>query len=940
MVSSRPLPPGGKRKDPPSSSKQQSSSKKQKVNNNNHNNVRNVRNARVLSTQTSSDALQNGSLDVNQFVSAREYEILALEQGMQRSKKALNRRAFQQVPRDLRRRTAAHDVKRVPKRLRGRAQRELVEDNTPTRKKKITRHMRLRMETVKKLRALGAKRKRERDEEAVKVVEKIGISDGDIEMKASKNTESAAVKSRKPKIKATPTLAKPPVPKPRFRKRQKYKSWLPTHLYHAKRAHMTSPSGPLWKFAIPLTPTQKSYRPTHRASKDRGVIAWDVSYISTISLEGQEGSLVGLLKGLGVGVGAQGGDPTASGGKGEKWRCGRRVLDTFVFEREEPRRMIAPVTLIWCPSDSDYLEVEETCRRQLFLRVHPSAFMQLWEEVVRLSKVVKPTVAVEDLRFDIGSIQVAGPGSTEAFLGTLWPTQAALANEAASNGKQNMGAARTWTSLVGITNTASLPTSAVLAFEVQDPRLHHPPRTVEPGAQDQGQLVQLLAHWPPDSETRPASLFDRVARSKGAKLPSQKAVSRRRTLAAPGAYVESISSDPSIPIVLHTPTDPKSPLQWTLLAPWKTIDAIWRTLMYYPLSTGGQPRLGGLREQQQLHFETGKPWFPGDFPGTLAGWEWEVLERRSRWEEWHRRPRSKRTAWEKVDVGGVKGELGEGWSCDWTMLTASEGLELATEHGKQDASTSADVMDVDTPQVQAGAAEAETEALESKTNNDLQQQQGPENTATRDVTSKPQSAQGNKAQGPDPNPPTKPANLTQLTATQALTILKQPSAVEPGSLIGKLMTVRVHLLTRGVPQACARIYSLPSVAANKPLRDAWLARQPSANNNKSRKSHARDHKLGSDVPPHVAQRKLAKELLSGPPQAGSDAYPVCPSAEHLIGFVTTGNFNLAEGMGTGVGSLAIAKLVDAGIVQGPDARLCVVRNAGEDVGRLGRWEPI
>lgn len=83
------------------------------------------RDARTLATQTSSKALQNGALDVDKFVQAREFEIRALEQGIQRSGQANNRRAFQQVPTELRRRTASHNVKRVPKRLRGRASKEV-----------------------------------------------------------------------------------------------------------------------------------------------------------------------------------------------------------------------------------------------------------------------------------------------------------------------------------------------------------------------------------------------------------------------------------------------------------------------------------------------------------------------------------------------------------------------------------------------------------------------------------------------------------------------------------------------------------------------------------------------------------------------------------------------------------------------------------------------
>jgi len=82
--------------------------------------------ARTIHSQTSDKALnKNGELDVSAFVKAREYEIKALEASMGASKKALSTRAFQQVPRELRRRTASHNVKRVPKRLRARAAKEV-----------------------------------------------------------------------------------------------------------------------------------------------------------------------------------------------------------------------------------------------------------------------------------------------------------------------------------------------------------------------------------------------------------------------------------------------------------------------------------------------------------------------------------------------------------------------------------------------------------------------------------------------------------------------------------------------------------------------------------------------------------------------------------------------------------------------------------------------
>lgn len=86
---------------------------------------RKTQDARVIAVQTKDKALKNGELDVSAFVKAREYEIKALESSMGKAKKALTTRAFQGVPRNMRRRTASHNVKKVPKRLRARASKEV-----------------------------------------------------------------------------------------------------------------------------------------------------------------------------------------------------------------------------------------------------------------------------------------------------------------------------------------------------------------------------------------------------------------------------------------------------------------------------------------------------------------------------------------------------------------------------------------------------------------------------------------------------------------------------------------------------------------------------------------------------------------------------------------------------------------------------------------------
>ena len=752
----------------------------------------------------------------------------------------------------------------------------MAEDNTPTvtaRRRKATRHMRLRLETVKKIRAMGVKKKSKGREDGEKVTVHAGSN-------GAEASQSGIVKTRAPKVKKA-TLAEPPVAKAKFRKRQVHKSWLPTHMFHTKRARMTPPKEPLWRFAIPMTPTAKSYRPTHRAASERGALCWDVSYTSTISLNGREASISGMLKQLGVGEL----DQTIWEAKGLKWRNGKRAMEFMFHERETPYLPIAPVTVLWCAPD--LAETEEKRKRQVFLRVHPSAFLQLWEEVLRVSKIAKPAVMVEDLRFEMGSIDVTGPASTEALLSALWPVMPPQDDSASL--EESPG--HTFKQLRGLTNPALLPPGAVLAFDIQDPRLHHPPRLVKPPTSPDAQmrLLELLAAWPTDKRNGPATIFDRKARiSASASLPSQKAINRRRTLATPGEYPEPMAKDPRIPVMLYvlppTSNNKNQQLTYRLLLPWKCVQPVWYSLMYTPLSTGQQPKFGGVDEQRQIALERGEHWFPADYPGTKAGWDWEVEASNKRKADWEKRPKAKRKSWEAVDLGnGKKGEIGQGWACDWRRL-------------------------IEGPPPKEAAT------------NDSNKQPSPTKTPT--------------------NLP--PKGLTQLPPSASLNLLAEfPPPTAP-----TLLPVRINLISRGLPTPCTRIYRLPTTSPS--LRAAWLALHPSnqpisASHRKKAapppppSSRSKGKGKPDKTPSHVRTQQLAASLLE-PTRAGADAYPACPDEEDLIGFVTSGNYDLGAGRGMGVGCLLVGRIGEVREGEGEEARLCIVRSAGLGLARLARWE--
>ncbi|KAL4963912.1 ribonuclease P/MRP protein subunit POP1 [Aspergillus stella-maris] len=863
--------------------------------------------ARSLAVQSSDAALSvTGELDSAAYLKAREFEIQSLESGIQRSKAALTSRAFQQVPRSLRRRTASHNVKRVPGRLRARAKREMIEDNTPTvtaRRRKPTELMRIRLETARRLQNLNVKTKLRRA--SVKAKQK---KDDDKALQES-GSHPFSIAPRVPKIKKN-KLSRPPPPESKFKKRQRSKIWLPTHMFHAKRAHMAMTNDPLWRFAVPLSPTEKSYRPTHRASGARGAVAWDMSYISTIQLEGTDVALESVLRAVGI-VGDD-----AWGVKGKKWRAGIRSLRSWAFETEGQRRPIAPITLIRCAQraaeDVEMVDADadadanakgkpdKTDKTKIFVRVHPSAFLRLWNELLATSKKQSPPVMIEDVRFEIGSIDITGPGSTEALIAALRPSS--VSGKSSPTDSQEA----TWSALLGVTNPSSLPQNALLTFSISDPRLHFPPQKLKPSfsEQDMQELAVLLSTWPPDKSPTPAAIFDRRNRLAATRdLPSQKAINRRRTEAGLGNYPSPKPSDPQIPVLIlaNRPSTQQKNINslgsWTVLLPWNCVAAVWYSLMYYPLSSGGNPRFGGLKEQQQLAFEAGEPWFPGDFPGTHAGWQWGLREREAAKKEWERKPKGRRVEFESLDFGnGQKGEIGCGWACDWERLVQPGG---------------------------AVSAEAEQDASKGEKNNSASTESPKE-------------------------PAEPPLNIHQLPYSQTNLAIDNPSQEISDSAFA---TIKLTLHSRGHPAPRARIYRLPS--NNPDLRKKWLAlasKKPSSENQAlppSKQNAPSTLNLNSPQEElHATRQNFAASLLSSSENPSYTEHLSLPTEDDLIGFITTGNFNLSEGKGTGIGSILLSKVRETGKVANGNGKknkqgnMCIIRNAGESVGRLGFWELV
>jgi ribonuclease P/MRP protein subunit POP1 len=567
------------------------------------------------------------------------------------------------------------------------------------------------------------------------------------------------------------------------------------------------------------------------------------------------------------------------------------MWDGWLHERDSPTLVMGLATVIWNPapkaiSPNQKAQAKQP-RRKAFIRVHPSAFFQLWEEVIRLAKVQKPSVTVEDLRFEIGSIEITGPNASEALIATLRPLGAVDESHGGLIATQ-----ATWSRLATIP-PSSLPSNALLSMSITDPRLRHPPRMLPANelSSQHPEVIQLLANWPVDRSTDPAPIFDRNARSKASRsLPSQKSINRRKAQADPGDYPKLLPTDPAIPVLAFATRNGSGGAgTWTVMMPWKCVSSAWNSLLYYPLSTGGTIRFGGINEKRQLAYENSTPWFPADFPGTRAGQQWEMEDSNRRKAEWDRKPKSRRPEYGSLDLGGRRrGEIGLGWSCDWQRLV--QGPPFVEE---------------DTTMEDAGLSEGPTLVAQA-----IQ--------ALHHL----------------------PYSFAAKSITYGTNVDLQPNA---------LATVKINMLGRGRPSGCARIYRLPT--NNPDLRQKWLAQQPAPNTTRSNSRKARlPSKPGPEAPAAVQRSWLAAAILTEPLEPGNKNYPGVPEEVDLLGFVTTGNFSLKEGKGVGIGSFLMSKVMPSGkdwIIDGKGKQalkrehfLCIVRDAGELHGRLAAWELV
>ncbi|GAN04392.1 POP1-domain-containing protein [Mucor ambiguus] len=439
-----------------------------------------------------------------------------------------------------------------------------------------------------------------------------------------------------------------------FLRRQKSKKWLETHMWHAKRMKMKD----IWGYRIASRPNTKSVRITYR-SFTRLSVAHDASYMACIELKGAQSDIVTVLDTL-----TDKGAPSVGS---QRFIRGNRLGTTNLYEyKGYPTKLICPISFLWKPKTND----------TIWLWIHPSA---THEALTFINIAIKEThvahVELNDLRNEILKFELTGPRSTALLQAILDPVP-----------DTNLRGNAVWTDLSQLRSSCSLSPGSVLGLLVQDPRLKFPqkvpPRNNDISPEEQRKIQELLAHLPADAADTAIwdkdirkSLFDKKISDYGLNL-------RREQNMIPGTKLEPTAEDSQIPLLLiqrggpcfNTSDIAQKPLSsheliegWTVIIPRGFGLAFWKSLTF------AGARVAGYDDVRAMHFESGVPCFPHDYPGTRAFEVQRQLTKKAAELVWSKRPPGKRVNFSKRGIEHP-------FESAFETLSTAEHMQLEPEH--------------------------------------------------------------------------------------------------------------------------------------------------------------------------------------------------------------------------------------------------------------------
>ncbi|KAJ4491245.1 NUC188 domain-containing protein [Lentinula edodes] len=753
-----------------------------------------------------------GAIDVEKFAEARSFEINAMKTAIETASSASTTRAWQVLPRHLRRRAASHNPRRVPLRLRDKARSEM----DPMRRKVLGRAM--------------------------------------------------------PKLGKERRLPKEVI----FMNRQHDKRWLETHIWHAKRMKMEN----MWGYRLAVTPTEKAFRPSHRASI-HGSILHDSSYLSLIEMTGPEATLKAILE---MCCDTQDVSPGA-----QRYTSGARVCKTHIYAPNRyPLGLICPITVMWKSRPSIISKpLEEASKskkgkgkdkqkevppeagdnmRVLWIYFHPSMYDEVFSALrtstsqtleAAGSQGVIVDVELIDIRGEVGIFEIMGPKSNQVLRGSLSPVMA----QASDDFK------KFWASLGNIQSCGSVPRGMIIGFLVNDPRLRFPPKNAKVQLPVGNSVSSSIGVFP-SAALAACNVWEQNIRNqiKNPRYQTKDINARRAQNLIPGTPLNPLRQDDRIPVMLiqtsyqHSASNDTESIEgWTFIFP-----AGWSMAFFQQLTYTGT-RVAGQRERQTQAFEAGTAYFPSDYPSTSA-YKTHISARAEKEKaKWARTPAAKRVNYRKLGTRSP-------WIPDWEVVLGlkempDEPLDDGDEEEEENVDDVEDMQDLITTQREP------EESLEQQREDFLVDDDpavGPWLLRGVEIS----SIVSDLSEDLVPSQSLL-ATLNRLRAKRSLEPLE--STIKPDNLLkSALVSVRITICSKGSPSDLSLVYSIPD-----PELQEW------------RKGLTR---AGVDpIPAEV-------EFVNLP--------DIVPAPSSIIGYITTGGFSLSRGEGFAIGAMSLTRLFE------------------------------
>lgn len=400
-----------------------------------------------------------------------------------------------------------------------------------------------------------------------------------------------------------------------YQKRRRANIWLETHIWHAKRFHMTTK----WGYKLAESSCDKTFRSSYRATIKHCLIQ-DISHVGNIEIHGP-------LDVLRSGFERMRGTSLELGICAKAYIGGQREGNIELFSIDSyPYGALGRFQFIWKRSS------ENDTKRTLWLFAHPSVYPKLVDELCQLfelelqndvnSKLKKyrnemTHVELHEMKNHLNRFRLTGPLShailKEAFKPKTVPASEErtwftdyLANE--QNSFVHETHSNHWNKLSGVKSSAELPPGMILALNIEDPRINRPKKRtkalplIEPSLENEDDEVRCtIPEFNGDSVIWDSKHRERIQNEKVS--THEICVQRNKNILVPGERCAFENKLQAVPVLLIQRPGSKNPKRlgygggYDVIIPPGYGISTWMCLIMW----GAKP--GALRETETISRE-------------------------------------------------------------------------------------------------------------------------------------------------------------------------------------------------------------------------------------------------------------------------------------------------------------------------------------------------